>query len=109
MQSGPQIAWYIQRFILELTPYAVAAIGVTMISVTPLGRAAISWLKGHVNRGRAAELASELEQVRAELGEIQERLDFTERRLLSPSNPAAPQPSMNRTQTDTPNRPRTPV
>jgi hypothetical protein len=109
MQSGPPIDWYIQHFITQLMPYAVAAIGITLTSVTPLGRAAISWLKGHVNRGRAAELASELEQLRLELGEVQERLDFTERQLLSPSNPAAPQGARPRIQTDSPSRPRTPV
>jgi hypothetical protein len=109
MQSGPDIGWYIQRFINELMPYAVAAIGITLISVTPLGRAAVSWLKGHVNRGRAAQLAAELEQVRIELGEVQERLDFTERQLLNSANPAAPQPTKHRIQADTPSRLRTPV
>jgi hypothetical protein len=109
MQAGTPIDWYIQRFIIQLMPYAVAAIGVTLISVTPLGRAAISWLKGHINRGRAAELASELEQVRIELGEVQERLDFTERHLLNPSSPSAPPPAKPRAQTDAASRPRTPV
>jgi hypothetical protein len=109
MQDGPQIAWYIQRFVIELMPYAVAAIGITLISVTPLGRAAIGWLKGHINRGRAAQLASELDQLRLELGEVQERLDFTERQLVNPSSHTAPQPSKHRTPADTPGRPRTPV
>jgi hypothetical protein len=80
MQTN-QLTWYILHFINGLLPYVVAASGITLISFTPLGRAAISWLKGHVNRGRAAELAAEIEQLRMELGELQERLDFTERRL----------------------------
>jgi hypothetical protein len=108
MQSGPPIAWYIQHFITLLMPYAVAAVGITLISVTPLGRAAISWLKGHINRGRAAELASELEQVRVELGEVQERLDFTERQLLNASSAASSQLARPRSQPD-PDRIRTPV
>ena len=91
MQSGSELGWYIQRFVILLVPYAVAATGITLISVTPLGRAVISWLKGHINRGRAAELAAALEQVRFELGEVQERLDFTERQLMSGTTAAPPQ------------------
>jgi hypothetical protein len=109
MQQGPPLVWYIQHFINELMPYAVAAIGITLISLTPLGRAAIGWLKGHINRGRAAELAAELEQVRIELGEVQERLDFTERQLTNPNSAAAPYATRQRAQSDTPSRPRTPA
>jgi hypothetical protein len=78
-----QISWYLIRFLNALIPYAVAAAGITLISATPLGRAAISWLKGHINRGRAAELGADIERLRQELVEMQERLDFAERRLLS--------------------------
>jgi hypothetical protein len=91
MEPG-QIAWYIQHFVNILLPYAAAAVGITMISFTPLGRAAISWLKGHINRGRAAELAGEIDRLRQELMETQERLDFAERNLLRSGGPA-PRPT----------------
>jgi hypothetical protein len=83
MQS-PDLTWYLLHFISLVLPYAGAAVGITLISLTPLGRAATSWLKGHSNRGRAAELAAELERLRLEIPETQERLDFAERRLFSP-------------------------
>ena len=88
MPPDDQITWYITQFINMLFPYAVAAVGITLISITPLGRAAISWLKGHVNRGRAAELETEIERLRLEVAEAQERLDFAERRMLGASGPA---------------------
>ncbi|HTS87495.1 MAG TPA: hypothetical protein VMG41_03305 [Gemmatimonadales bacterium] len=100
-----QIAWYVQRFITELLPYVVAAVGITLISVTPIGRAAISWLKGHVNRGRAAELSTEIERLHQELLETQERLDFAERQLLTlgpeprPVPPAIGRPPVDRVPT----------
>jgi hypothetical protein len=78
-----QLSWYLIRFLNSLLPYAVAAVGITLISFTPLGHAAISWLKGHINRGRAAELSAEIEHLRQELAETQERLDFAERHLLN--------------------------
>ena len=80
-----QVSFWLQRAAYLLLPYVTAAAGITLISLTPIGRAVVSWLKGHVNRGRAAELAGELEQLRAELGQVQERLDFTERQLTSRS------------------------
>lgn len=83
MPPNDQFTWYVTHFINMLFPYAVAAVGITLISITPLGRAAISWLKGHINRGRAAELAAEIERLRLEVAETQERLDFAERRMLS--------------------------
>lgn len=81
MPPTQQLLWYVMRFIDGLLPYVVAAVGVTILSVTPLGRAAMSWLKGHINRGRAMELSQDLERLRSELGEVQERLDFAERSL----------------------------
>ena len=107
MQAGDQLTWYILHFINLLLPYAVAAVGITLISVTPLGRAAISWLKGHINRGRAAELAGEIERLRLEVLETQERLDFAERRMLSPPGPAAE--AGPRAEPREPPRSRTPV
>ena len=77
-----QVVWYALHFLNQVMPFAAFALGVTLVSFTPLGRAAITWLKGHVNRGRAAELAGEIERLRAELGELQERVDFAERRLV---------------------------
>ena len=88
MQTGDQLTWYVVHFINLLFPYAVAAVGITLISITPLGRAAVSWLRGHINRGRAAELAAEIERLRLEVAETQERLDFAERRMFSPPGPA---------------------
>jgi hypothetical protein len=80
-----QVTFWLQRAAYLLLPYLTAAAGITLISFTPIGRAVVSWLKGHVNRGRAAELAGELEQLRDELGQVQERLDFTERQLTGRS------------------------
>jgi len=101
-----QLTWYIVHFINGLIPYAVAAVGITFISVTPLGRAAISWLKGHINRGRAAELTAEIDRLRLELAEVQERLDFAERHLVSggaggalPPAQRTPTPRVSRTPT----------
>jgi len=82
-----QLDWWINHSINLLIPWIVAALGVTLVSITPLGRAAISWLKGHINRGRAAELTGELERLRAELMEVEERLDFAERRLAQGPDP----------------------
>ena len=88
-----QVIFWLQRAAYQLLPYLTAAGGITLISFTPIGRAVVSWLKGHVNRGRAAELAGELEQLREELGQVQERLDFTERQLAGrPSGTAATPP-----------------
>jgi len=83
LQTGPGLDWYFYHVVNMLLPYAVAAVGITLISLTPLGRAAIGWLKGHINRGRAAELAGEIEQLRAELAEVHERLDFAERQMVA--------------------------
>ena len=80
-----QVTFWLQRAAYLLLPYLTAAAGITLISFTPIGRAVVSWLKGHINRGRAAELAGELEQLREELGQVQERLDFTERQLTGRS------------------------
>ena len=85
-----QVLFWLQRAAYQLLPYLTAAAGITVISFTPLGKAVVSWLKGHVNRGRAAELAAELEHLREELGQVQERLDFTERQLTG--RPPGPGP-----------------
>jgi hypothetical protein len=103
-----QLTWYVVHFINELTPYAVAAIGITLISVTPLGRAAIGWLKGHINRGRAAELAGEIDRLRLELDEVHERLDFAERHLAGGAPTAPLLPSRRTPPAATPRTP-TPV
>lgn len=89
-----QIAWYVQHFFTLLMPYAVAATGIALISVTPLGRAAIAWLRGYVGRGHAGELAAEVTRLRQELAETQERLDFVERRLLQSTDSPAQRQAM---------------
>jgi uncharacterized protein YbjT (DUF2867 family) len=91
-----QLTWYILHFINLLMPYAVAAVGISLISLTPLGRAAISWLKGHINRGRAVELTGDIERLRLELEDVQERLDYAERRLVAGA-PSASLPPGRRT------------
>lgn len=109
MQPGGELLnWYIYQFVNGLLPYAVAAVGITLVSLTPLGRATISWLKGHINRGRAAELTGEIERLRIELGEVQERLDYTERYLTSGpdlSLPPAPRRQTPSRQTPTASTP----
>jgi len=104
-----QLTWYIVHFINSLIPYAVAAVGITLISVTPLGRAAISWLKGHINRGRAAELTGEIERLRLELEDVQERLDYAERRLVAGAPPAPLPPGRRTPATGTAARTPTPI
>jgi hypothetical protein len=92
MQQGSQVQWYLIHFLNGVFPYATAAVGISLISFTPLGRAAVSWLKGHINRGRAAELAGEIDRLQSELDQVQERLDFAERRLVGPGTPARNSP-----------------
>jgi hypothetical protein len=107
-QDGELLSWYIYQFLNGLLPYVVAAIGITLVSVTPIGRAMISWLKGHINRGRAAELTGEIEHLRIELGEVQERLDYAERTLTSGpelSLPPAPRRQTPARQTPTASTP----
>jgi hypothetical protein len=101
-----QVAVYFTQLVYRLLPYLAATVGITLISFTPLGRAAVTWLKGHVNRGRAAELAGEIERLRQELAEVHERQDFTERHLAGPglviTRDRAPTPATGEARVPTP-------
>ena len=65
-----------------------------MISISPLGKALAERLKHGPQRGGAvddqAELAESVEQLRREVAELAERVDFTER-LLGQQRAAEPQ------------------
>lgn len=67
---------------------AVGGFFAWMISLSPVGKAIAERLKhGHVPRGRGAgaedqeELLDSVEQLRREVAELAERVDFTERML----------------------------
>jgi len=66
--------------------------GLIALSFTRLGRALATRLEGgstEEQTARLARLEAESDQLRAELAEIQERLDFTERALARAAAPAA--------------------
>ncbi len=57
-----------------------------LLSVSPVGRALADRLRGHAHPSQDPELLAELEALRHEVAELQERVDFTERILLSGSD-----------------------
>jgi hypothetical protein len=81
---------------------------VVALSMSPIGRALADRIRGHSATGSADEvrrlresqedMASELESVRHDVGELQERLDFTERLLARKREDPAfpPQPNAER-------------
>jgi len=72
--------------------------GFILFSRSTLGKAVIRRLhEGAAEAGAVAELQADVDELRRELGEVQERLDFAERRLLqqrppSPSGRETPTP-----------------
>lgn len=76
---------------------AVGAVGVFLFSRSTLGKALIHRLQeGDSAAAEIAALQTDLSAVRRELGEVHERLDFAERRLiqrpLPPSRSDMPSP-----------------
>ena len=57
-----------------------------LLSVSPVGRAVADRLRGQAPSGGDPELLAEVDALRQELAELQERVDFAERVLLSGSD-----------------------
>ena len=65
--------------------------GAIFLSRSSLGKALVQRIReGSLKGEEVAALAAQLEEVRHELGEIQERLDFTERLLAQQRGPLPP-------------------
>ena len=76
---------------LKLAPLLIlGSAGAIFLSRSTLGKALVQRIRqGSLKGEEVAALAAQLEEVRHELGEIQERLDFTER-LLAQQRGALP-------------------
>ncbi|MCC7131873.1 MAG: hypothetical protein SFV24_21710 [Gemmatimonadales bacterium] len=67
----------------------------TLIAYSPIGKAFAARIRGETPQSLAAlqgtdpAVLEELDRLRQELAEVQERLDFTERMLANRSEPAA--------------------
>ena len=76
--------------LLKLAPWLILGLGALFLSRSALGKALAQRIRERSVTGtEVAALADELQEVRRELGEIQERLDFTER-LLAQQRGALP-------------------
>lgn len=86
--------------LLRTLPILVAGtVGVILFSRSTLGKAVIRRLQeGGAGASTVAQLQAEVDELRRELGEVQERLDFTEHRLRH--QPEAP--SLSRPETPSP-------
>jgi hypothetical protein len=54
-----------------------------LLSISPVGKALADRLRGHAPPAQDPELLAEVEALRQEVAELQERVDFTERMLSS--------------------------
>ena len=54
-----------------------------LLSISPVGKALADRLRGNVSPAQDPELLAEVEALRQEVAELQERVDFTERMLSS--------------------------
>jgi hypothetical protein len=54
-----------------------------LLSISPIGRALADRLRGQARPAQDPELLAEVEALRQEVAELHERVDFTERVLLS--------------------------
>jgi len=54
-----------------------------LLSISPVGKALADRLRGNVPPAQDPELLAEVEALRHEVAELQERVDFTERMLSS--------------------------
>jgi hypothetical protein len=78
--------WYLGQLInrsIDVLPWLVAGLsGLAIVSFSPLGRGVLRYLRARQGESAVSEqMLGELEDLRKVLGEISERLDFTERRL----------------------------
>lgn len=75
----------------------ILTVGVTAVLRGPLGKALAERLAGRraaplEDAGAVLELRQDVEDLRATLGEVQERLDFAERLLVQRRDPELPGP-----------------
>jgi hypothetical protein len=76
--------------LFKLAPWLIVGAGAIVLARSPFGKALVQRIREGLVRGEdVAALAAELDEVRRELGEVQERLDFTER-LLAQQRGALP-------------------
>jgi hypothetical protein len=54
-----------------------------LLSISPVGKALADRLRGNVHPAQDPELLAEVDALRQEVAELQERVDFTERMLSS--------------------------
>jgi hypothetical protein len=78
--------WYLAQLVnrsIDVLPWLFGGLsGVAIVSFSPLGRALVRYLRARQDESAITEqMLGELEEVRKVLGEVSERLDFTERRL----------------------------
>ena len=79
--------------VLKFVPWLMLGGGVALFARSSLGRALAQRIReGSATDADVAALAADLEEVRRELGEVHERLDFTER-LLAQQRIAPPPPA----------------
>jgi hypothetical protein len=78
--------------LFKSVPIVIAgAIAVMLFTRSTLGKAVIQRLQENPGDPEAlAVLQADLEEMRRELGDVQERLDFAERRLVQSSPPPEP-------------------
>jgi hypothetical protein len=90
--------WYLAQLLartVEVLPWLLAGLGgLAIVSFSPLGRGLLRYLRTREDETALNEqLLQELEELRKVLGDVVERLDFTERqmaqKLLGPLRPPA--------------------
>lgn len=96
--GGPEGLAIISIMLLEIAlPVAVLAGGLWVFAKTPFGKAILQRLRGGQHDGELLrELANEVDALRAEMGEVQERLDFAERQVIAGSTPTPHPPGPSR-------------
>lgn len=65
---------------------------VAMLSFSPVGKAIAERIRGGAQGGPDPEVLAELDHLRQDVGELQERLDFAERLLAQHRDPARLEP-----------------
>lgn len=92
--------------IMKLAPWVLGGVGLFALYRSPAGRALARKLHADsVTAGDVALLAEELREVRRELSEVHERLDFAERALAQQRSPVLPRPKPPDSRSPTPPEP----
>jgi hypothetical protein len=86
----------------KLVPWLVAGVGALFLARSAVGKALAQRIReGSASSAELSALYGELQEVRRELGEVQERLDFAER-LLAQHREALPPGGPSENETPTP-------